>query len=74
MLNVLQDIGEAQSMLASTDDTKGGGRKQNKAHATTATAATAPPALPHPIDVNYGLLHTDLKPISPGTHEYEKIK
>lgn len=65
MLNVLQDIGEAQSMLSSTDSAKGKGKNGNGA---------APPAVPHPTDVNYGLLNADLKPVHPKSKEHEVIK
>lgn len=57
MLNVLQDIGEAQSMLSSVDEN-----------------GKAAEAVPHPTDVNYGLLNTDLKLLSPHSNEYGVIK
>lgn len=66
MLNVLQDIGEAQSMLSSTDGAKG--KKKG------AKAAAAPPAVPHPTDVNYGLLNAKLELLSSQSHEYKTIK
>lgn len=66
MLNVLQDIGEAQSMLSSTDASKGKAKAKG--------SAAAPPAVPHPTDVNYGLLNADLKLVSPQSHEFEVIK
>lgn len=67
MLNVLQDISEAQSMLLSTGSTaKGKGKK--------ARAAAAPPAVPHPSDVNYDLLHADIKLVPPGSQEFKAVK
>ncbi|CAM9601764.1 unnamed protein product [Ascophyllum nodosum] len=63
MLNVLQDIGEAQSMLSSTD---GAGK--------VAKVEDAPRAVPHPTDVNYGHLKAHLKLLSPQSHEYGVIK
>ncbi|CAN0512637.1 unnamed protein product, partial [Laminaria digitata] len=67
MLNVLQDIGEAQTMLAAG---KGKGAKK----AAKKSAAAAPPPVPHPTDVNYGLLNADLELVSPQSHEYKTIK
>ena len=63
MLNALQDIGEAQSMLSSTD----GARKRTK-------VKDAPRAVPHTTDVNYGHLKAQLKLLSPKFHEYGVIK
>lgn len=65
MLNVLQDIGEAQSMLSSTSSGKGNKKGKN---------ADKIPAVPHPTDVNYGLLKADLKLLSIQSHEYKTIK
>lgn len=65
MLNVLQDIGEAQTLLSSTASKKKGKAKG---------AAAKVPAVPHPTDVNYGALNADLTLVSPKTHEYEIIK
>lgn len=66
MLNVLQDIGEAQSMLSSTESKAAKGKDKK--------AKAAPPAVPHPTDVNYGLLNADLKLVSPKSPEYKTIK
>lgn len=62
MLNVLEDISEAQSMLSSTDS------------AAEGKAEASPPAVPHPTDVNYGLLNAQLKLVDPGSHEFKTIK
>ena len=64
MLNVLQDIGEAQSMLSSVDGNGKGAAKGKKVAET----------VPHPTDVNYGLLNTDLKLLPPHSNEYGVIK
>lgn len=68
MLNVLQDIGEAQTLLSSTDGAKKGKGKGKGA------AVAAVPAVPHPTDVNYGALNADLKLVSPQSQEYKTIK
>lgn len=68
MLNVLQDIGEAQTLLSSTDGAKKGKGKKGKA------AAAAVPTVPHPTDVNYEALNADLSLLSPQSHEYKTIK
>lgn len=65
MLNVLQDIGEAQTLLSSTASKKGKGKGAETAKV---------PAVPHPTDVNYGALNADLKLVSPMSHEYQTIK
>lgn len=65
MLNVLQDIGEAQTLLSSTD-----GAKKGKGKAKTA----AVPTVPHPTDVNYEALNADLSLLSPQSQEYKTIK
>lgn len=68
MLNVLQDIGEAQTMLAAGKGKgKGNGAKKKG-------AAAVPPPVPHPTDVNYGLLNADLELVPPQSHEYKTIK
>lgn len=66
MLNVLQDIGEAQTLLSSAASKKNGKGK--------GAAAAKVPAVPHPTDVNYGALNADLKLVSPKSHEYKTIK
>ncbi|CAN0388006.1 unnamed protein product, partial [Discosporangium mesarthrocarpum] len=72
MLNVLDDIGAAQSMLSSTDsDSTGKGK--SKSAGVEGTPATPPP-VPHPTDVNYGLLKADLKLVHPGSEEHDVIK
>lgn len=68
MLNVLQDIGEAQTLLSSTDSTKKGKGKGKGA------APAKVPAVPHPTDVNYEALNADLKLLSPSSHQYKTIK
>lgn len=67
MLNVLQDIGEAQTLLSSTDGAKKGKGKGKG-------AAAAIPTVPHPTDVNYQALNADLKLLSPQSQEYKTIK
>lgn len=64
MLNVLQDIDEAQTMLSSNKAGKGGSRN----------AAAAPPAVPHPTDVNYGLLNAEINLVDPTSEEYEIVR
>ncbi|CAM9928667.1 unnamed protein product, partial [Hapterophycus canaliculatus] len=68
MLNVLQDIGEAQTLLSSTDSTKKGKGKGKGA------AAAKVPTVPHPTDVNYEALNAELKLLSPSSHEYKTIQ
>jgi len=68
MLNVLQDIGEAQSLLSSTDGAKKGKGKGKGA------AAAAVPTVPHPTDVNYEALKADLKLVPRTSAEYKVIK
>lgn len=70
MLNVLQDIGEAQSMLSSTESAD----ENSKGAAKGKKVAKAPIAVPHPTDVNYGLLNADLKLLPPHSNEYGVIK
>lgn len=69
MLNVLQDIGEAQSMLSSTDGAAGKGKGKNAKKSNA-----APPAVAHPTDVNFGLLNADLQLLSTKSPEYKVIK
>ncbi|CAN0558241.1 unnamed protein product, partial [Ectocarpus sp. 12 AP-2014] len=64
MLNVLQDIDEAQTLLSSTSGTKKGKGK----------GAEEVPTVPHPTDVNYAALNADLKLVSPGSSEYKAIE
>ncbi|CAM9109221.1 unnamed protein product [Ectocarpus sp. 6 AP-2014] len=64
MLNVLQDIDEAQTLLSSTSGTKKGKGK----------SAEKIPTVPHPTDVNYAALNADLKLVSPGSSEHKAIK
>lgn len=66
MLNVLQDIDEAQTLLSSTSGTKKGKGKGK--------GAKKIPTVPHPTDVNHAALNADLKLVSPGSSEYKAIK
>ena len=65
MLNVLQDIGEAQALLSKAD-----GAKKGKKGAAAAAVQT----VPHPTDVNYEALKADLKLVPPTSGEYKIIK
>lgn len=69
MLNVLQDIDQAQSMLSSGGTTASGkGKKGGQAKAGTVKT------VPHPVDVNYGLLNAKLNLIPTDSQEYKIIK